>query len=399
MAETDGIKQRKALLTTNQQIEHLKSKGVTFKLCSEKDAAEYLANHTYFFKIAAYRILFEKRIGGQYDGQYVDLDFGHLKALASLDRDLRYALLPLTLDVEHAARTKLVCITTERNNEDGYTIARDYTFKDLEICALGCGAGWDGRVDLEYVNEGDAKNPDLKVLPIFAVPLTVNEEMTTTLDYGFDYSGSLHYGIDVHFHAPFKMNDHIETFVTQEAIWDRGEGRGSLSKQVGKSYSADGTHLCTVDTYDCCIYDGGWGGEQPPRDSVEYPDREPDFAYEETYGYNWPLVYRLMGDWHQQHIDWSYTEQTGLERPIAHGVSSAGVAMRHVISLLFPGHPEAMTRFKCRFTSPVLPGVRLRTIVWKTAEGEAKFRMVNADAPDSKPFLNHGIVEWDPARA
>ena len=132
---------------------------------------------------------------------------------------------------------------------------------------------------------------------------------------------------------------------------------------------------------------------------MEYPDREPDFTYEETYGYNWPLVYRLMGDWHQQHIDWSYTEQTGLERPIAHGVSSAGVAMRHVISLLFPGHPDAMTRFKCRFTSPVLPGVRLRTIVWKTAEGEAKFRMVNADAPDSKPLLNHGIVEWDPARA
>ena len=107
----------------------------------------------------------------------------------------------------------------------------------------------------------------------------------------------------------------------------------------------------------------------------------------------------MMGDWHQQHIDWSYTEQTGLERPIAHGVSSAGVAMRHVISLLFPGHPEAMTRFKCRFTSPVLPGVRLRTVVWKTAEGEARFRMVNADAPDSKPFLNNGIVEWDPERA
>ena len=179
------------------------------------------------------------------------------------------------------------------------------------------------------------------------MPLTVNEEMTTTLDYGFDYSGSLHYGIDVHFHAPFKMSDHIETYVTQEAIWDRGEGRGSLSKQVGKSYSADGTHLCTVDTYDCCIYDGGWGGELPPKDAVDYPNREADFAYEETYGYNWPLVYRMMGDWHQQHIDWSYTEQTGLERPIAHGVSSAGVAMRHVISLLFPGqgllyaHPEA----------------------------------------------------------
>ena len=189
-----------------------------------------------------------------------------------------------------------MAISTEIVGKTFGPFVRDYTFKDLEICALGCGCAWDGKVDLEYVNEHDAKNPDLKVLPIFGVPLTVNEEMTTTLDYGFDYSGSLHYGIDVYFHAPFKMNDHIETFVTQEAIWDRGEGRGSLSKQVGKSYSSDGTHLCTVETYDCCIYDGGFGGEQPPKDVVEYPDREPDLVYEEVCGLQWPLIYRMMGD-------------------------------------------------------------------------------------------------------
>ena len=156
---------------------------------------------------------------------------------------------------------------------------------------------------------------------------------------------------------------------------------------------------CLFEWFRSCCASWARAGEQPPKDVVEYPDREPDFVYEETYGLNWPLVYRLMGDWHQQHIDWSYTEQTGLERPIAHGVSSAGAAMRHVISLLFPGHPEAMTRFKCRFTSPVLPGARLRTEVWRTAEGEARFRMVNADAPDSKPFLNGCIVEWDPSLA
>ena len=72
--------------------------------------------------------------------------------------------------------------------------------------------------------------------------------------------------------------------------------------------------------------------------------------------------------------------------------------MPDVISLLFPSSPEAMTLCKRPLTAPLLPGVRLRTIVWKTAEGNAKCRMVNADAPDSKPFLNHGIVEWDPAR-
>ena len=288
-----------------------------------------------------------------------------------------------------------MAISTEIVGRTFGPFVRDYTFKDLEICALGCGADWDGKTDLEYVNEHDAENPRLKVLPIFGVPLTVNEEVTTTLDYGFDYSGSLHYGIDAHFHAPFKMNDHVETYVVQEAIWDRGEGRGSLSKQVGKSYSADGVHLCTVETYDCCIYDGGFGGEGPPKGVVEYPDREPDLAYEEVCGYQWPLIYRLMGDWHQQHIDWAYTEQTGLARPINHGVCTAGIAMRHLIALLIPGQPERLRRFKCRFTSPVLPGTRLCTQVWKMGEGEARFRVVDADDGAARPFLNFCLAEWE----
>lgn len=43
MEETVLIKDHKPLLTVEQQIEHLKSKGVTFELCSEEDAAEYLS--------------------------------------------------------------------------------------------------------------------------------------------------------------------------------------------------------------------------------------------------------------------------------------------------------------------------------------------------------------------
>lgn len=155
-------------------------------------------------------------------------------------------------------------IKTDIVGKESGPFVRDCTFKDLEICALGCNAGYDGKTDLQYINESDAKDPQLKVLPIFGVPLTVNEEMTRTLDYGYDYSGSLHYGFEIRLHAPFKMNDHIETFVTQDALYDRGEGRGCLSKQTDRSFSADGTHLCTVETWDVCIYDGGWGGPKAP---------------------------------------------------------------------------------------------------------------------------------------
>ena len=67
-----------------------------------------------------------RRVGGERDGQYVGLDFGHLKIFASLDRTLRYVLLPMTLDVELFARTKLVREVTERPDEDGYSVVSDY---------------------------------------------------------------------------------------------------------------------------------------------------------------------------------------------------------------------------------------------------------------------------------
>lgn len=45
----------KPLLSVEEQIAHLKAKGVVFELCSEDSAAQYLADRTYLFKIASYR--------------------------------------------------------------------------------------------------------------------------------------------------------------------------------------------------------------------------------------------------------------------------------------------------------------------------------------------------------
>ena len=54
------------------------------------------------------------------------LDFGHLRDLAAIDHMLRYTLLPMTLDVEHFAKVKLMRGLTERPEEDGYSIVGDY---------------------------------------------------------------------------------------------------------------------------------------------------------------------------------------------------------------------------------------------------------------------------------
>ena len=121
-----SVRTRKPKLTVDEQIGHLRSKGVTFDLCSEEDARETLSDKTYYFKLAAYRVLFDKRVGGERDGEYVGLDFGQLRDLAAIDHMLRYTLLPMTLDIEHFAKVKLMREVTERVGEDGYSIVADY---------------------------------------------------------------------------------------------------------------------------------------------------------------------------------------------------------------------------------------------------------------------------------
>ena len=86
-------------------------------------------------------------------------------------------------------------IKTEMVGKEFGPFIRDYNFRDLELFALGCGAGIDGKEGLEYLNEGDPRFPKLKVLPMFGAMLIVDQEVTRTIDYGYNYAGSLHWGL------------------------------------------------------------------------------------------------------------------------------------------------------------------------------------------------------------
>lgn len=117
---------RKPMLTVEQQIDRLKGKGVGFELCSESEAARILGEESHYFRLAACRALFPKRVGGDRDGQYAGLDFGHLVDLSDIDRDLRGFLLPLMLDVENSAKILLLHRISDAPGEDGYSILSDY---------------------------------------------------------------------------------------------------------------------------------------------------------------------------------------------------------------------------------------------------------------------------------
>lgn len=129
MAETAAEKRAardKKILNVDAQIEHLKSKGVKFETCTEKEAADYLSRKCNFFKVASYRKLFAKYRGGKNDGKYIDLDFAQLKTISQLDQLLREALLAMTLELEHFQKVSLLHKLEGNEAEDGYTVVSDF---------------------------------------------------------------------------------------------------------------------------------------------------------------------------------------------------------------------------------------------------------------------------------
>lgn len=122
----------KPMLNTEQQIEHLKKKGITFNICSEEEAYKYLRYNNNYFKLSSYRKNYDQIVGGKNDGKYLNLDFGYLRDLAIIDMKLRYTIVQLALDIEHYAKMEILRLL-EDNEEDGYSIRDDFFNSISEI--------------------------------------------------------------------------------------------------------------------------------------------------------------------------------------------------------------------------------------------------------------------------
>ncbi len=115
----------KRKLTVDEQIAHLKHKGVQFRLMDEAAARDYLRYNSNYFKLTAYRKNYQKHPGGAKAGQYVRLDFAYLVDLATIDMDLRYQIVQMALDIEHHTKVHLLRLV-DNSDEDGYQIIADF---------------------------------------------------------------------------------------------------------------------------------------------------------------------------------------------------------------------------------------------------------------------------------
>ncbi|WP_414045323.1 Abi family protein [Macrococcus equi] len=108
-------------LPVPSQIQKLKDKGIYFNIISEEDAQIVLLEKTYLFKLFYFRRNFRKDLDGCYN-----VEFAYLSDLASIDMEMRYTLLQLTLDIEHSLKVLLNKYLSMTPNEDGYYIINQY---------------------------------------------------------------------------------------------------------------------------------------------------------------------------------------------------------------------------------------------------------------------------------
>jgi NAD(P)-dependent dehydrogenase (short-subunit alcohol dehydrogenase family)/acyl dehydratase/putative sterol carrier protein len=262
-------------------------------------------------------------------------------------------------------------------------LTKTYNWKDVVLYALGVGAGFD---ELDYVYE-----KDLKVIPSFSIASTVNFPGEVIAASGINLAGILHGEQDLIFHSPIPPEGTLTTNGKITHYYDKGK-KGALIVGESETFHDNGKKLFTSIITLFGRLDGGFGGEDAPAVNVEYPDREPDFTVEAVPSADQPLIYRLSGDVFQLHVDPEFAKMVGYEKPIMHGLCTHGYACRALVASLVQGKTELVRRFACRFTKTLYPGEPIKTVIWKTGEGKAVWRTVNANNGDI--VIDNGIFEY-----
>ncbi len=269
-----------------------------------------------------------------------------------------------------------------------------YTWRDIVLYNLSVGAGQD---ELEYVYE-----KGLKVLPTFGVipcaatfgtdPCHTQPLMPTSQIQGMRRDGTLHMDHKLELFAPIPLEGTLAVEKTIVGVHDRGAGKGAKIDIEITGRDQDGKLLLRNTMGYLNRWGGGFGGEPPPKNHWQAPDRDPDAATSGRFAENAPLLYRLTGDTYPLHVDPEIARKAKLERPIVHGLCSLGYACRLLIRKLFPGQPERLASIETQFRSVAMPGERFVLQVWNIESDTAAFRVLSEES--GKAILDRGLVRW-----
>ncbi|ERF74413.1 hypothetical protein EPUS_06591 [Endocarpon pusillum Z07020] len=117
------------------------------------------------------------------------------------------------------------------------------------------------------------------------------------------------------------------------------------------------------------IGQGNWGGPKGPSTAAfPPPEGKPEGAFELKLSNEAALLYRLNGDYNPLHATPEPGQKMGFGGAIMHGLFSWNATCHGLLKELGGSNPANIKEFQARFASPVKPGDKLLTEMWRTGE-------------------------------
>jgi acyl dehydratase len=268
--------------------------------------------------------------------------------------------------------------------KSGPPVERSWTASDVQLYALGVGAGQaDPYAELEFTTE-NSDGVALQVLPSFANMLGFGVGFSGVGE--FDLSAVLHGEQAFELHRPLPVAGTARTVSTVAGIYDKGKAAVVVFESASTD-AATGELLATVRNATFIRGAGGFGGERGPATQWAAPQRAPDFSRSLTVPPDQALLYRLTGDRNPLHSDPAFAKKAGFDRPILHGMCTYGYTARILLHEACGSRVESFKAMSARFASPVYPGDTITVDGW--AEGTVVHFLTRVDGA---VVIDHGVL-------
>lgn len=249
--------------------------------------------------------------------------------------------------------------------------AHSFSRRDTSLYALSVGVGRDASDErqLEFV---DPWHERLQALPTFPLVLGYpgfwlgGREIQQVC--GFSAARVLHVEQSVRIHRPLPVAADVLGKTRILGLVDKGADKGSLLYSERDIVSReDNLLLATCAQVHYIRGFGGFGSTgfavPPPR---PMPTTAPDMELTLPTQPEQALLYRLNGDANPLHIYPAAAKAAGFERPILHGMCTAGVVMHGVLQALTGYVADRVQGFSLRMSAPLVPGESMDIQCWRT---------------------------------
>lgn len=162
-------------------------------------------------------------------------------------------------------------------------------------------------------------------------------------------------------------------------VYDKGRPGSVVETQTDLvEASAGGDVYARVTGSAFYIAQGNWGGPKGPATENFPPPKgkQPDAVLEHQTTKESALLYRLNGDYNPLHATPEPGTKMGFGGAIMHGLYSWNATCHSILKALGNSDPANIKDYQARFASPVLPGDKLVTEVWKTGEKNGEWEEV-----------------------